>query len=79
MPSNTEFCYFLTIDTRQYELPNYLLKIGGYWPLKGRYDVICHDVISTKWLITQNFWISKGGVIDYSDHFVVINPKFDIL
>ena len=42
---NTEFSYFLTIDTRQYELPNYLLKIGGHRPLKGRYDVICNDVI----------------------------------
>ena len=36
----TEFSYCLSIDTRQYELPNYLLKIGGHWPLKGRYDVI---------------------------------------
>ena len=46
MPSqNTEFSYFLTIDTREYELPNYLLKIGGHRPLKGRYDVICNDII----------------------------------
>ena len=42
---NTEFSYFLTIDTRQYERPNYLLKIGGHRPLKGCYDVICNDVI----------------------------------
>ena len=42
---NTEFSYFLTIDTRQYELLNYLLKIGGHWPLKSRYNVICKDVI----------------------------------
>ena len=46
MASQTQnFTYFLTIDTRQYELPNYLLKIGGHRPLKGRYDVICNDVI----------------------------------
>ena len=42
---NTEFSYFLTIDTKQYELPNYLLKIGGHRPLKNRYDIICNDVI----------------------------------
>ena len=42
---NTEFFYFLTIDTRQYELSNYLLKNGGHRPLKGRYDVLCNDVI----------------------------------
>ena len=42
---NTEFSYFLTIDTRQYELLNYLLEIGGHQPLEGRYDVICNDVI----------------------------------
>ena len=36
---------FLTIDTRQYELSNYLLKNGGHRPLKGRYGVICNDVI----------------------------------
>ena len=42
---NTEFSFFLTIDTRQYKLPNYLLNIGGYRSLKGRYDVICDDVI----------------------------------
>ena len=34
---------------------------------------------STKWLITQNLRISKGDVIDFFDHFVVINPNFDIL
>ena len=27
----------------------------------------------------KNFRISKGGVIDFFDHFVVINPKFYIL
>ena len=43
--SNTEFSYFLTIDTRQYELSNYLLKIGGHRPLKGCNDVICNDLI----------------------------------
>ena len=32
---NTEFSYVLIIDTRQYELPNYLLKIGGPRPLKA--------------------------------------------
>ena len=42
---NTEFSYFLTIDTRQLELSNYHLKNGGHRPLKGRYDVICNDVI----------------------------------
>ena len=42
---NTEFSYFLTIDTRQKELSNYHLKNGGHRPLKGRYDVICNDVI----------------------------------
>ena len=42
---NTEFSYFLTIDTRQQELSNYLLKNGGHRPLKGRYDVIYNDVI----------------------------------
>ena len=42
---NTEFPYFLTIDTRQQELSNYLLKNGGHRPLKGRYDVICNDII----------------------------------
>ena len=43
---NTEFSFiFLTIDTRQFEVPNYLLKIGGYRPLKGRCDIICNDII----------------------------------
>ena len=42
---NTEFSYFLTIDTRQWKLSNYLLKNGGHRPWKGRYDVICNDVI----------------------------------
>ena len=46
MPSQTRnFLIFLSIDTRQYKLSNYLLKIGGRRPLKGRYDVICNDVI----------------------------------
>ena len=31
---------------------------------------------STKWLITQKLRISEGGVIDFFDHFVVINPNF---
>ena len=42
---NTEFSYFLTIDTRQYELPNDFLKIGGHRPLKGPYDVVYNDFI----------------------------------
>ena len=42
---NTEFSYFFIIDTRQQELSNYLLKNRGHRPLKGRYDVICNDVI----------------------------------
>ena len=42
---NTEFSYFLTIDTRQYELSNYLLKNGCHRPLKDCYDVVCNDVI----------------------------------
>ena len=46
MPSQTQnSLIFLSIDTRQYELSNYLLKNGGHRPLKGRYDVICNDVI----------------------------------
>ena len=42
---NTEFSYISTIDTRQYELSNYLLNNGGHRPLKGRYDVIYNKVI----------------------------------
>ena len=35
---------------------------------------------STKWLnLIKNFRISKGDVIDFFDHFVIINPNFDIL
>ena len=29
--------------------------------------------------MVNNFRISKGGVMDFFDHFVVINPNFDIL
>ena len=57
---HTEFSHCLNIDTSQYELPNYLLKIGGIGHKKAAMMSYVMTSFSTKWLITQKLWDFKG-------------------